>query len=145
MELWEIHQFPQGGMLKFTYKGRFFTIKIAYEKLLDWKFKWRKHALVPLLHVDFFCFWKILNSWFLVVFQSFVFGQILAILGRFCCIGNGLQHHAQTSAEILTPKGLWVPYMEFWDFGQAAMNAINFWIFWKLFVKMCLTISYAGV
>jgi hypothetical protein len=27
--------FPQRGMLKFTYKGRFFTIKIAYEKFLD--------------------------------------------------------------------------------------------------------------
>jgi hypothetical protein len=31
----ENHQFPQGGMLKFTYKGRFLTIKIAYEKFLD--------------------------------------------------------------------------------------------------------------
>jgi hypothetical protein len=29
------HQFPQEGMLKFTYKGRFLTIKIAYEKFLD--------------------------------------------------------------------------------------------------------------
>jgi hypothetical protein len=27
--------FPQKGMLKFTYKGRFLTIKIAYEKFLD--------------------------------------------------------------------------------------------------------------
>jgi hypothetical protein len=27
--------FPQRGMLKFTYKGRFLTIKIAYEKFLD--------------------------------------------------------------------------------------------------------------
>jgi hypothetical protein len=27
--------FPQGGMLKFTYKGHFLTIKIAYEKFLD--------------------------------------------------------------------------------------------------------------
>jgi hypothetical protein len=26
--------FPQRGMLKFTYKGRFLTIKIAYEKFL---------------------------------------------------------------------------------------------------------------
>ena len=29
------HQFPQGGMLKFTYKRSFLTIKIAYEKFLD--------------------------------------------------------------------------------------------------------------
>jgi hypothetical protein len=27
--------FPQRGMLKFTYKGRFLTITIAYEKFLD--------------------------------------------------------------------------------------------------------------
>jgi effector-binding domain-containing protein len=31
----ENHQFPQGGMLKFIYKGRFLTIKLAYEKFLD--------------------------------------------------------------------------------------------------------------
>jgi hypothetical protein len=30
-ELGENHQFPQGGMLKFTYKDQFLTIKIAYE------------------------------------------------------------------------------------------------------------------
>jgi hypothetical protein len=29
------NDFPQRGMLKFTYKGRFLTIKIAYEKFLD--------------------------------------------------------------------------------------------------------------
>jgi hypothetical protein len=27
--------FPRRGMQKFTYKGRFLTIKIAYEKFLD--------------------------------------------------------------------------------------------------------------
>jgi hypothetical protein len=27
--------FPRRGMQKFTYKGRFWTIKIAYEKFLD--------------------------------------------------------------------------------------------------------------
>jgi hypothetical protein len=31
VEHWEKNHFPQGGMLKFTYKGRFLTIKIAYE------------------------------------------------------------------------------------------------------------------
>ena len=31
----ENHQFPQGDMLKFTYKGHFFTIKILYEKFLN--------------------------------------------------------------------------------------------------------------
>jgi hypothetical protein len=29
----------------------------------------------------------------------------------------------------LTPKGLGLPYVGFSDFGQAAVNAINFWIF----------------
>jgi hypothetical protein len=29
------NHFLQGGMLKFTYKGRSLTIKIAYEKFLD--------------------------------------------------------------------------------------------------------------
>jgi hypothetical protein len=32
---------------------------------------------------------KTLKFRFLVVFQSFGFGQILAVLGRFCCIGSG--------------------------------------------------------
>jgi hypothetical protein len=55
---WENHQFPQRGMLKFTYKGCFLTIKIAYEKNLDWKSKWWKHALVPPLQVEIFIFEK---------------------------------------------------------------------------------------
>jgi hypothetical protein len=46
--------FPRRGMQKFTYKGRFLTIKIAYEKFLDWKSKRWKHALVPPLHIDIF-------------------------------------------------------------------------------------------
>jgi hypothetical protein len=54
VEHWEKINFPQKGMMKFTYKGRFLTIKIAYEKFLDWKSKQWKHALVPLLHVEFF-------------------------------------------------------------------------------------------
>jgi hypothetical protein len=32
---WQKNYFPPRGMLKFTYKGRFLTIKIAYEKFLD--------------------------------------------------------------------------------------------------------------
>jgi hypothetical protein len=51
VEPWENHQFPQGGMLKFTYKGHFLTIKIAYEKKLDLKSEQQKYALVPLLHI----------------------------------------------------------------------------------------------
>jgi hypothetical protein len=50
--------FPQGGMLKFTYKGHFSTIKIAYEKFLDWKSKWWNHALEPPLHIEIFIFEK---------------------------------------------------------------------------------------
>jgi hypothetical protein len=32
---WQKNYFPPRGMLKFTYKGHFLTIKIAYEKFLD--------------------------------------------------------------------------------------------------------------
>jgi hypothetical protein len=39
VEPWKNHQFPQGGMLKFSYKGCFLIIKIVYEKFLDWKSK----------------------------------------------------------------------------------------------------------
>jgi uncharacterized membrane protein len=52
-----------------------------------------------------FYFWKTLKSRFSLVFQSFVFGQILAVLGRICCIGNGWEH-AQSNAKIL--KTLWL-------------------------------------
>jgi hypothetical protein len=42
----KIH-FPHGGMLKFTYKGRFLTNKKAYEKSLNWKsIRWA-HAYLP--------------------------------------------------------------------------------------------------
>jgi hypothetical protein len=43
-------------MLKFTYKGRFLTIKIAYGKFLNKKSEWWKHALVPLLYILIFIF-----------------------------------------------------------------------------------------
>jgi hypothetical protein len=51
--------------MKFTYKGRFLTINIAYENV------------------------EILKSRFLAEFQSFIFGQFWAFLGRFCCIDSG--------------------------------------------------------
>jgi hypothetical protein len=35
VEGYQKYYFPQRGMLKFTYKGRFWTLKIAYEKFLD--------------------------------------------------------------------------------------------------------------
>jgi hypothetical protein len=58
VEPWENHQFLQGGMLKFTYRGHFLTIKVAYEKFLDYKSEQRKHALVPLLYIEIFIFEK---------------------------------------------------------------------------------------
>jgi hypothetical protein len=39
-----------------------------------------------------FYFWKTLKSWFLAEFQSFIIGQILAVLGRFSCIQSGWEH-----------------------------------------------------
>jgi hypothetical protein len=44
------------SMLKFTYKGRFLTIKIAYGKFLNKKSEQWKHALVPLLYIVIFIF-----------------------------------------------------------------------------------------
>jgi hypothetical protein len=82
VEHWEKNHFSQGGTLKFTYKGRFLTIKIAYEKFLDWKSERWKHALVAPSTRRIF-FWKKLKSRFLAKFQSFIFGQILANFGSF--------------------------------------------------------------
>jgi hypothetical protein len=61
VEPWENHQFPQGGMLKFTYKGRFLTIKKAYEEFLDYKSKQWTHTLVCPLHIEIFIFEKHYN------------------------------------------------------------------------------------
>jgi hypothetical protein len=68
--------FPRRGMQKFTYKGRFLTIKIAYEKFLDWKSKWWKHALVPPLHIEIFISKK---HWNLDFWRNFK----VSSLGRF--------------------------------------------------------------
>jgi hypothetical protein len=45
--------FSARGVLKFTFKGRFLTIKIEYEKFLDWVTKRWKHAQVPLTRGNF--------------------------------------------------------------------------------------------
>jgi hypothetical protein len=95
--------FPQGSMLKFTYKGRFLTIEKAYKNFLDWKSEWWKHALVPPLHVQIFIFEKTLKSQFLVVFQSFDFGQIWAVLGKICCIDCGWEHARSKDENFKTP------------------------------------------
>jgi hypothetical protein len=58
------HHFAQRGMLKFTYKGHFLTLKKAYGKFLDSKSKWC--ALVPPLHMEVFFFfekYQKLNFW----------------------------------------------------------------------------------
>jgi hypothetical protein len=105
VEPWENHQFPQGGMLKFTYKGCFLTIKIAYEKFLDWKSEQWKHALVPPLHVEILIFEKHQNQdfwWYFKVLSLARFWQFWVVLGRFCCIDSGWEHGiAQTWAKIL--------------------------------------------
>ena len=62
--------FLQGSILKFTYKGRFLTIKKTYKKLLYWKFKWWTYTFVLPLHIDFFFFGETTRSQFLVAFQS---------------------------------------------------------------------------
>jgi hypothetical protein len=102
MEGCQKNYFPQRGILKFTYKGRFLRIKMAYEKFLDWKSKRWKYALVPLLHIEIFISEKHLNLdfwWYFKVSSLGKFWQILAVLGKFSCIHNGWEQ-AQTWAEI---------------------------------------------
>ena len=91
-------------MVKFTYKGRFLTIRIAYKKFLDWKSKQCKHVLVPFLYIKI-SFWKTLKSQFMAEFQTFIFGQILVVLGRYCYIDSGWQH-APIWAKILKTSWL---------------------------------------
>jgi hypothetical protein len=62
-------------------KGRFLTIKIAYEKLLDIQ-TMETCSSAPSTRRNFY-FRKILKSRFLAKFQSFIFGQILANFGSF--------------------------------------------------------------
>ena len=50
----ENHQFPEGGMLEFTYEGRVLTIKIAYEIFLGWKSKRQEYAKVPPIYIEIF-------------------------------------------------------------------------------------------
>jgi hypothetical protein len=60
-----------------------------------------------------FYFWKTLKSWFLVEFQSFVFSQILAVLGSFgqfwavlgrnCCIDSGWEPTRSVAEIFKTP------------------------------------------
>jgi hypothetical protein len=77
VEPWENHQFPQRG-------------------ILDWKSRRWKHALVLPLHIKKL-FLKKKKSHFLVVFQSFVFKQILANFGSFW--QNWVEFVALTVAE----------------------------------------------
>jgi hypothetical protein len=75
--------FSAKGYSEIQYKGRFLTIKIAYEKFLDLKIQMvRTCSSASSTHRNFY-FWKTLKSQFLAEFQSFIFGQILAVLGRF--------------------------------------------------------------
>ena len=58
VEHWEKIYFPQGGMLKFTYKGYFLTIKIAYENFLDWKIQMvETFSSASSTRINFY-FWK---------------------------------------------------------------------------------------
>ena len=53
---------------------------------------------------------------------------------KFLHLGRNFSSSMNLELEILKegcliPKGPWVPYVEFNNYGQAAVNAINFWIF----------------
>jgi hypothetical protein len=70
-------------MLKFTYKGCFLTIKIAYEKFLDWKSQHWKHALVPLLHTQVF----ILRNTKILIFSGISKFRLWAFWADFVVLG----------------------------------------------------------
>jgi hypothetical protein len=102
VEPWENHQFPQGGVLKFAYKGHFLTIKIGYETFLDWKSKWLKHALLSLPCIEYFISEKHINlglGWNFKVLLLSRFGQFWAGSGRNSCIDSGWEP-VQSVAEI---------------------------------------------
>jgi hypothetical protein len=50
--------FSARGYAEVHIQRPFFDNKIAYEKFLDWKSKRWKHALVPLLYIEYFIFEK---------------------------------------------------------------------------------------
>jgi hypothetical protein len=103
VEPWENHQFPQGGMLKFIYKGRFLAIKIAYEKILGLKIQMVEIYSRASSTCANFYFWKktkILIFGGISKFHLWAnFGKFWAVLGRIYYIGSGWLH-AQTLAEI---------------------------------------------
>jgi hypothetical protein len=72
VEPWKNHQFPQGGMLKFTYN------KNSIWKILGLKIRMVETCSSASSTYRNFYFWNKLKSGFLVVFQSLVFGQIWA-------------------------------------------------------------------
>jgi hypothetical protein len=102
--------FSAGGYAEIHIQRPFFDNKNSIWKVLGLKIGTVKTCSSASSTCSNFYFWKILKSRFLVEFQSFILGQILANLGsfgqfwadlgRFCCIDSGWQH-APTSAEIL--------------------------------------------
>jgi hypothetical protein len=62
--VWNL-KFPQGGILKFTYKGRFLAIKLAYEKLkssINRNFYFKKIKISIFGGISKFCLWAILSN-----------------------------------------------------------------------------------
>jgi hypothetical protein len=66
----------------------FFDNKNSIWKILGLKIRTMETCSSASSTSNFFCFWTTLKSWFLVVFQSFVFGQFWVVLGRFCYIDS---------------------------------------------------------
>ena len=77
----------------------FFENKISIWKILGFKVQMVETCSSTSSTCRNFYFWKTPKSRFLVVFQSFIFGQILEVLDRFSCIHSGWEH-AWTWAEI---------------------------------------------
>jgi hypothetical protein len=85
VEPWGNHQFPQGGMLKFTYKRPFFDNKNRIWKILGLKIQTVKTCPSASSTHRNFNFWKTLKisifGGILKFLKLIVFGQILANFG----------------------------------------------------------------
>jgi hypothetical protein len=75
--------FSTKGYAEIHIQRPFFDNKISIWKILGLKIRTVKTCSSAFSTRTNFYFWKILKSRFLVEFQSFIFGQILANLGSF--------------------------------------------------------------
>jgi hypothetical protein len=78
--------FSARGYAEIHIQRPFFDNKNSIWKILGFKIWTVKTCSSASCTRTNFYFWKVLKSWFLVEFQSFIFGQILAVLADFAAL-----------------------------------------------------------